>query len=553
MPRTHEERLRTEMTVAQEVWRKDVPVARIGENQNPADFRDQQHTAAWAEARFLVSGKENDETAVRVASELATEGRGMSLRDATQLAQAITVVHGTEGHDMTGTRTNGAGRDDADVARSGTSAVGLDGLPAVEFGRSGFGSERGGERGRTEEEAAALAESIVSHFGGGPTVRAQEERLRSEKQAVPGIVYEGIDASEQEERWLKAMDLPGEKVRIDTEARIHGVDVHDKMDELGMDPLTISRSIVRTQMEPDHMGGERQASYLEYEFEGKDGRHPAKQFMEEGGREHMYGVLLVRDDRMWAVPLAEDEIKRDGVMLLDGPAREVVGFAGKDQDDLHPEGFAGMKQSVLDGNGSAGEYYFQPRDGFGDPGPINVLNSPWESSASPDELALAGLLGDGLLDRALREREDPVGVLVDAMRDVSRVWRLERERVDFTGRHGTEFHAAPPEADEKTAMGLARAEAGYLMRGRDANSADVRMAAAMVATESRAVSNGTGDLSATTLADSMSPGPEGSRKGVLAQAAAGLSRHAAPAPAHGPASQDATMAHVASRLGGKGR
>ena len=479
--RTHEDRLRTEMTVAQEVWRGDVPVVTIGQGQAPSDHRDQQHTAAWAEARFLVSGKESDEAAVRIAAELAVGGRGLPdpTKDARELATAITTVYGAE---------------------------------------------------------------------------QAQQKAGSEARVAPRIVYEGIDASEHEERWLKAMDLPGEKVRIDTEARIHGVDVHDKMDQLGMDPLTISKSIVRTQMEPDHMGGERQASYLEYEFEGKEGRHPAKQFMEEGGREHMYGVLLVRDERLWAVPLAEDEVLRDGVMLVDGPAREVVGFAGKDQDELHPEGFAAMKEAVLEENGSAGEFYVQPRDGFGDPGPINILNSPWSSSASMEELALAQTAVTKAIDKETREREDPVGVLVDAMRDTSKVWRLERERVDFTGRHGSEFHAAPPEADEKTAMGLARAEAGYLMRGRDANSADVRMAAAMVATEGRAVSNNTGDLSATSLADSMSPGVEGSRKGVLAQAAAGLSRHAAaPAPARGPASQDATVAHVASRLGGQGR
>jgi len=583
MTRTHEERLRTEMTVAQEVWRGDAPVARIGENQNPADFRDQQHTAAWAEARFLVAGKEADEAAVRIASELATEGRGMSGRDAKQLAEAITVVHGTEGTPAREDRTfaTNIGRALAaagpDVAPAldgsyidyvvGSTAIGspgtaarLDEIAATSDRRNvGFAvaGAPGLGLGSTRSEDGDVKWQIIDAHTGEIADRIDHANASSALASVRriagmGIVYEGIDAREQEDRWLKSMELPGEKVRIDTEARIPGVDVHDTMDQLGMDPLTISKSIVRTQMEPDHMGGERQATHLEYEFEGKEGRHPARQFMEEGGREHMYGVLLVRDERLWAVPLAEDEVLRDGVMLVDGPAREVVGFAGKDKDELHPEGFAALKETVLEENGAAGEYYMQPRDGFGDPGPINILNSPWSSSASMEELALAQTAVTKAIAKETREREDPVGVLVDAMRDTSKVWRLERERVDFTGRHGAEFHAAPPEADEKTALGLARAEANYLMRGRDANSAHVRTAAAMVATEGRAVSNNTGDLNATNLADSLSPGVAGSRKGVLAQAAASLSRGAA-APARGPAEQQATIAHVATRLGGQSR
>lgn len=480
--RTHEDRLRKEMTVAQEVWREDAPVVPIGQGQAATDHRDQQHTAAWAEARFLVAGREDDVAAVRIAAELAVGGRGLDdpAKDAKELATAITTVYGAE--------------------------------------------------------------------------KAQQESGSRTQDSKPGITYEGIDASKDEDRWLQSMDLPGEKVRIDTEARIHGVDIHDLMDQLGMDPLTISKSIVRTEMNPDGMGGQREGTYLEYEFEGKEGRHTAKQFMEEGGREHMYAVMLVKNDRMWAAPMVEDRDRGDGSMLLEGPAVEIVGFTGKDLDQLHPEGFAAFLGEVREENGVAGEFYVQARDGFGSQGPVNIMNSPWSSSVSPDERVIAEAAIDKAIAKETREREDPVGVLVDAMRDTSKVWRLERERVDFTGRHGSEFHAAPPEADEKTALGLARAEANHLMRGRDSNSAHVRQAAAMVATEGRPVSNNTGDLNATNLADSLSPGPKDSRKGVLAQAAASLStKTSAAAPARGPAEAQNAIDHVASRNGGNSR
>jgi hypothetical protein len=482
----HEKHLRTEMTVAQEVWRGDVPVTKLGEGQNPSDHRDQQHTAAWAEARFLVAGKETDEAAVRIAAELAVSGRDIidNPREASELATAITAIHRMEQDRM-----------------------------------------KAGDREATEASATGRS----------------------------GLTYEGIDASEHEASWLKGMDLPGERVRIDTEARISGVDVHEKMDQLGMDPLTISKSIVRTEEREDILGNKGTSTFLEYEFEGKEGRHPAKQFMEEAGREHMYAAVVVKDDRMWAVPLVEDEARRDGTMVLDGPAREIVGYAGKDLDQLHPDGFAAFRDEVREEGGASGEFYVQARDGFGSPGPLNILNAPWTSSLSMDERAIAEPAIEKALAKETREREDPVGVLVDEMSGKSRTWRLERERVDFTGRNGEGFHSAPPVTTPEKGLALAREEANYLMRGHDANSANVRMAAAMVATEGREVTGNTGDLNATSLADSLSPGVEGSRKGVLAQAAAGLSRSMSSAPSRGPAQAPSVVDLTATRNDGNGR
>ena len=482
----HEERLRTEMKVAQEVWRADVPVVSLGERQNPNDHRDQQHTAAWAEARFLVSGKETDESAVRIAAELAVSGRDIidNPREASELATAITTIHRMEQD-----RMNAGDREATDT-------------PSV---------------------------------------------------GKPGLTYEGIDASEHEASWLRGMDLPGERVRIDTEARVFGVDVHEKMDQLGMDPLTISKSIVRTEEREDFLGDKGTSTYLEYEFEGKEGRHPAKQFMEEGGREHMYAAIIVKDDRMWAVPLTEDEVERDGTMVLAGPAREIVGYAGKDLDQLHPDGFTAFRDEVREEGGTSGEFYVQARDGFGSPGPLNILNSPWTSSLSMYEREIAEPAVEKALAKETREREDPVGVLVDEMVGRSKTWRLERERVDFTGRNGEGFHAAPPVTTPEKGLALAREEANYLMRGHDANSANVRMAAAMVATKDREVTGNTGDLNATSLADSLSPGVEGSRKGVLAQAAAGLSRSMSSAPSRGPAQTPSLVDQAATRDHGNGR
>lgn len=482
----HEKHLRTEMTVAQEVWRGDVPVTRLGEGQNPNDHRDQQHAAAWAEARFLVAGKETDESAVRIAAELAVSGRDVidNPREASELATAITTTHRIEQDQM-----------------------------------------NAGDREAAEASSVGKA----------------------------GLTYEGIDASEHEASWLRGMDLPGERVRIDTEARVFGVDVHEKMDQLGMDPLTISKSIVRTEEREDFLGDKGTSTYLEYEFEGKEGRHPAKQFMEEGGREHMYAAIIVKDDRMWAVPLTEDEVERDGTMVLAGPAREIVGYAGKDLDQLHPDGFTAFRDEVREEGGTSGEFYVQARDGFGSPGPLNILNSPWTSSLPADERAIAEPAIEKALAKETREREDPVGVLVDEMAGRSKTWRLERERVDFTGRNGEGFHAAPPVTTPEKGLALAREEANYLMRGHDANSANVRMAAAMVATKDREVTGNTGDLNATSLADSLSPGVEGSRKGVLAQAAAGLSRSMSAAPSRGPAQTPSLVEQAATRGHGNGR
>lgn len=338
----------------------------------------------------------------------------------------------------------------------------------------------------------------------------------------PRITYEGIDTSEHEAHWLKAVDLPGAKVRFNTEARISGIDPHDTMDSLGMDALTISKTIARGVEESDGMGGTRTSTLLEYEFEGREGRHNAKQFMEEGGRDHMYGVVLVRDDRMWAVPIHVDD--DTGKITPDGPAKEVVGFSGKNDDNLHPDGFDGMKATLAgtgehDGPG-AGEFYSQPRDGYRAPGPIVLLGSPWQSGVSAEELEVANRSIDKAIERETLLREDPVRFHIGEMEAASRAFRAER----------------PVRTDQSPAAAAHEAliEANYLARGRDLSDANVRMAAGMLATEGR---EDVGvKLTSHGIADSMAPSSE--RKGLLAQAAAGLSTAARTAP-KGPVSDSA--------------
>jgi hypothetical protein len=580
-PMTHEDRLRREMTVAREVWREDKPVATLGEGQNAADFRDQQHTAAWGEARFLVSGKESDAVAVRVASELATEGRGMTARDTGQLAEAITTIYGQEKAAM-GVGDSFKDRMDRAIAGAGPGVNAVEGDPLIDHvvGRGASNSPETASK--LEEIAAATKEWSTGYAiadtpdyalgssrsksgeiswqiidvgtGEVPDHRTHEDAKSAlasmRKLSGLGITYEGIDASEHEESWLKSLHMPGDKVRFDSEAKVSGIDPHDTMDALGTEPLTVSKAIARGVETPNGMGGTRTAVMLEYEFEGKEGRHNAKQFMEEGGREHMYGVMLVRDDRMWAVPLVEDEVKRDGTMVVDGPAREVVGFAGKDRDELDPGGFPGMKDYVREENGAAGEFYVQPRDGYGSPGPVNILNIPWQSGVSFEEMGLAMGQIDKAIAKETREREDPVGVLVEAMESTSRVWRFERERVDFTK------DQTVPVTDLANAERLSRDEANRLLKGRDVNDPNVRMAAAIVATEGRETT--TGSLDSRRLADGLLDAPTAAgrsavRAGGLLSQAAGLKGAGRPVASKGIEADDLATAAATMQLGGQGR
>lgn len=578
-PKIHEDRLRREMTVAQEVWREDVPVATLGQGQNAADFHDQQHTAAWREARFLVSGKESDPVAVRVGSELAIDGRGMKAEEAVQLATTITAVYGMD-QPKTAADMTFAGDVRRAIEGAGEGVTPVIGPMAVDY-VVGKGGIHDPDTAKRLDEIAASKDLVLFAVAGAPDhglsssknaegeinwqiIDGHSGEIAAEARnadaatalgsmrrlAGLGITYEGIDASEHEESWLKSLHMPGEQVRFDSDAKIHGIDPHDTMDALGTDALTVSKAIARGVETSDGMGGTRTSVMLEYEFEGKEGRHNAKQFMEEAGREHMYGVMLVRDDRMWAVPLVEDEVKRDGTMVVDGPAREVVGFAGKDRDELDPNGFPGMKDYVREENGVTGEIYVQPRDGHDSPGPVNILNIPWQSGVSFEEMGLAMGQIDKAIAKETREREDPVGVLVEAMDGTSKVWRLERERVDFTRKQEV------PVTDLATAERLSRDEANRLVKGRDATDPNVRMAAAIVATEGRETT--TGSLDSRRLADTLLDAPTAAgrsavKAGGLLSQAAGLKSSGKPVASKGIESDDLATATAKMRLGGQGR
>jgi hypothetical protein len=106
------------------------------------------------------------------------------------------------------------------------------------------------------------------------------------------------------------------------------------------------------------------------------------------------------------------------------------------------------------------------------------------------------------------EGPDVIGLIMESMSGRSAEWRKE--------------HPVPEISDPETGLAAAKDEMRHLTRGIDLNSAHVRIAAAMVATQDREVTGRRG-LSAENLADSMTPGVEGSRKSLLAQAAATLS------------------------------
>ena len=201
------------------------------------------------------------------------------------------------------------------------------------------------------------------------------------------ITYEGIDHSEHDAMFRRDYALPGDKIRVDPSARIVGVDMKEIEGKLGLDVLTVSKTIMTGQHEEDIVGGTRTSVIPRYEFEGVEGRFPAKAFQPELGAISALGVLAVQDGRLWAVPMNSNG--QGDVESVKGPAREVVGFAGKHQDQLDPEGLPGMKAHIGD-QPQLGEFYYQSATSFEDQvGPVNLLAAPWMSNADTKEAALA--------------------------------------------------------------------------------------------------------------------------------------------------------------------
>ena len=199
------------------------------------------------------------------------------------------------------------------------------------------------------------------------------------------LEYEGLDMSEHDLQWRRSLDGVGEKVRLDSDQRVSGIDQNASIALFGDDELTISKAIVRGEEVSDGFGGSRTAAILEYEFEGHEGRHNANQFMEAEGREHAYGVLMVEDGRAWLTPIDITDFDNPKVL---GEAREIFGYAGKIHTDHHPDGIDGVISEISSEGPISGEHYFRPRDGYGSSGPIALYSSPWQAPASEQEIGI---------------------------------------------------------------------------------------------------------------------------------------------------------------------
>lgn len=214
----------------------------------------------------------------------------------------------------------------------------------------------------------------------------------------PAITYEGIEHSEHDAMFRKAYALPGERLRVDPAARILTIDVKEIEAVLGREPLTVSKTV----MSGIDDGGTRSSVIPEYEFEGVEGRFHAKAFQHEKGESGMHAVVAMRDGEMWTVPMDEN----DGGKILapNAVAREIVGFAGRNQDDIHPEGLDGLKKELSSNENPTmlADVYHRNAVAFGDrTGPIEVVAMPMVYGAPEEaQTRAAGML----IDQAVFEK-----------------------------------------------------------------------------------------------------------------------------------------------------
>jgi hypothetical protein len=200
------------------------------------------------------------------------------------------------------------------------------------------------------------------------------------------ITYEGDDTRDHDERFRRLYAMPGDRLRVDPKARVEGTDGATVAETTGSEPLTVSKTV---------MTGEQGMVRPEYEFEGVKGRFNARFFQHELGEQGMYAVLAMRDSEMWAVPVdiqyAKEGDARGDVVTLQGPAREIVGFAGKMTDEIHPDGVEGMRKELGEG-AFTGEIYVRNATSFEDKaGPVNIVAMPMSYGApSERESAVAG-------------------------------------------------------------------------------------------------------------------------------------------------------------------
>ena len=214
----------------------------------------------------------------------------------------------------------------------------------------------------------------------------------------PAITYEGPHAdqfSKDDETTRKLYSLPGDRLRVDPSVRLSGVDVEEVAKNLGQEVLTVSKTILET---------EQGSVYVtpRYEFEGIEGRFSTKMFQHEKGEGGAHSMVAMRDGEMWMVPL--DENNEGKILAPDAVAREVVGFTGKMQDSIHPEGMTGMKEEVASNKDAVmlADVYYRNVVAFGDKtGPVEIVGMPM-AYGEPDKAQLDG--SRGLIDEAVFEK-----------------------------------------------------------------------------------------------------------------------------------------------------
>ena len=348
----------------------------------------------------------------------------------------------------------------------------------------------------TEDEAmlpiARSLETIRSDFADGKqdlegSTLDLRDVLRNVRQNYSSqIVYEGIDVSDHDERFRRDHRLPGEKVSI--AMRDDGHPAIDASAGLGDEPLVVSGLFVR---------GERHLSTVaytaEYEFEGHEGRHDAGKFHAENGQDHAYGVLMMRDERMFLVPLT---LRIDGegneVPFPAGATREAVGGAGRSTfRHLHPDGFQGLVKAITpDGMGPdafgtergpiVGDINFDTMSKGDRDGPVRLAGMGWSSEPSDRELETA----TRQIDEFIRaERHEAVREEIQAASDAYRKGRPDSG-------HGEPGFVAPREHAETAAFNEAR----HLMREHEGRP-DLSYIVSEIATSNRTLKEG-GDLGA---------------------------------------------------------
>lgn len=219
-----------------------------------------------------------------------------------------------------------------------------------------------------------------------------------ENYAAP-IVYEGVDVSDGDEYFRRDNLMPGEKVRVAT--RGDGTPRVDPSVGLGDGPLTISGTYVRGELGGEYQGNDIILPTVEYEFEGREGRHDASLFQTENGREEMHGVLLVRDGRVFVTPVLDVGPPEWESSVSVGPSREVVGDAGRlSIAFVHPDGLEGLKTQLIpdpegmrhrdfDKGPISGDFGFEPVSKDDRDGPVLMGSMPWSGRATEMQLSVA--------------------------------------------------------------------------------------------------------------------------------------------------------------------